>query len=296
MYERILVPLDGSNLAELAIPYAEELARLFDSDITLLCVCEQSQYRHMHQLYLDKTAQLIRDRIRERNPVATVKTAVVDGNPAEGIITYAAENAATLITMGTHGRSGIVPWALGSTASKVLHRTNTPVLLVRAGEAAVKPARKDMFSRILAPLDGSEAGRAALPHAAAIADGLGTDLILFQAVAPGQHVHTVGGLDYVAFPRELLDSMKEHATKYLQTVARELGATHARVKVEVTVGDAAQEIIRFAGESGASLVAMSTHGHSEVRHWFFGSTTHKVLHGGKTPVLLVNAPEAKPPD
>ncbi len=290
MYERILVPLDGSNLAELALPYAEELARLFDSEITLLCVCEQSEYRRMHELYQDKTAQLLKNRLKEKNPKATAKTAIVDGNPAAGITSYAEENAISLITMATHGRSGIVPWALGSTVSKVLHQINTPVLLVRARESAERPPKKDLFSRILVPLDGSDAGKAALPYAAAIADRLGTELILLQAVTPGQHVHTIGGLDYVAFTEELLNSMKADATKYLKKVARELAGTGAVIKIEVPIGKASQEIIRFAGETETSLVAMSTHGHAAIRQWFFGGTTHKVLHGGNTPVLLVKAP------
>jgi nucleotide-binding universal stress UspA family protein len=293
MYERILVSLDGSSLAEQALPYAEELARLFNSEITLVCVCEpaQGEYRHMHQLYLDKTVQLLKSRLKEKNPRATAKPVILDGDPATTITDYASQNNIGLIIMASHGRSGIVPWALGSTASKLLHRINIPVLLIRAREANAKLTKKeDIFNRILIPLDGSEAGKAALPHAAALADKLATELILFQAVAPGQHVHTVGGLTYVPFTEQLLDSMKADAEQYLQKVAEELAGTKANIRHEVRIGDPSQEIIKFANEASISLVAISTHGHSAIREWFSGSATYKVLHGGNTPVLLVRAP------
>ncbi|GAI28853.1 unnamed protein product, partial [marine sediment metagenome] len=90
VYERILVPLDGSRLAELALPYAEELAGTFSSAVDLVSVCEpaESQYRHTRQLYIEKMAELMKSHIKGDTKVK-VKSAVLPGEPAEEIADYA---------------------------------------------------------------------------------------------------------------------------------------------------------------------------------------------------------------
>ena len=84
MFSKILVPLDGSKLAELALPYAEELAGAFNSEIDLVEVCEKKgcPERHVHQLYTGRIAELMTNNIKEAGSVATVKSLVLDGEPA----------------------------------------------------------------------------------------------------------------------------------------------------------------------------------------------------------------------
>lgn len=297
MIKRIVVPLDGSELSELALPYVEELAGALNSEVELVYVCEpaENQYRHMHQLYIEKIAEQVRNHIKayhagEVSPAAPVKTVILDGEPAAEIIGYTEKNDISLVVMASHGRSGIMPWSMGSIAVKVIQRINKPVLFIRAGTPGFKVNRGGMFNKILIPLDGSENGEAALPYIKELTKKLESEVTLLQVTALGQHVHTIGGLDYVLFSEQQVETMKAEAKQYLEKVDRKLTETRATIRFEVKTGHAAQEIIKLADETNTRLIAISTHGHSGVRQWISGSVAYKVLHAGNTPILLVRVP------
>lgn len=154
MYERILVPLDGSKVGEAALPCVEGLVSLLcpgkKVEVMLLQVIsslvhyviageasaqvpyterEVELIKQQATAYLDKMAEKLKSK------GATISTKVVMGNAAEGIISAADEMKADLIAMSTHGRTGISKWAFGSVAERVLHSANAPVLLVRALKA-----------------------------------------------------------------------------------------------------------------------------------------------------------------
>ena len=285
MWEKILVPLDGSDLSELALPYAEELAAAFDSEVVLLYVTEpaEEQYRHMHQLYVEKLAGQVRNRINKVSPL------VLSGKPAEEIIGYVEKNDVSLIIMTAHGRSGITPWAAGGIASKVLHATKVPLLFIRATTPPQRKPRKRLLSRILLPLDGSEAGEATVLYIGELMSRLRSEVILFGVVPAGQHIRTLGGLDYILYPEQHLELVKAEAREYLNQVYRRLKGKKGMVRVRIRVGDVAQEIIKFAEENKASLIAISSHGHSGMTKWVFGSIAHKVVQASNIPVLVVRA-------
>ena len=285
MWERILVPLDGSDLAELALPYAEELAIAFGSEVVLLYISEaaEDQYRHMHQLYVEDIAGQMGSRIKKVSPL------VLDGVPAREIIDYAEKNRVALIIMASHGRSGKTPWSAGSVASKVLHTASMPLLLVKANQPLEQAAGKRILKRILLPLDGSETGEAAVPYVAELKSRLESEVILFEVVLPGKHIRTVGGLDYILYPEQDLETIRVGASAYLHKVHQRLKEGKGRVRVEVKVGHVAQEIIKFAQETEVDLIAISSHGHSGIGRWVFGSIADKVLQAGETPVLVVRA-------
>jgi len=300
MFKKILVPLDGSELSELALKYAEEMAVTLNSEVELVYVCVPAEkgYRHMHELYIQKMAEQVRNHIKAYHPgeaglLVPVKTAVLDGDPAAEIISYADRNYINLIAMVSHGRSGIVPWSMGSTAFRVVQRTTKPVLLIRANAPGVEAGKGEIFSKILVPLDGSEDGETALPLVKELTNKIESEVILLQLVIPGQHVHTVGGLDYVIFPEPELEHLVEEARQYLENVSQKLADTKATIRCEVKTGNAAQGIIKYADDINARLVALSTHGRSGVRRWISGSVAYKVLQAGNTHILLVRAPEVK---
>jgi nucleotide-binding universal stress UspA family protein len=287
MWKKILVPLDGSDLAELALPYAEELATTFKSEVILLHVSEPSEehYRHMHQLYIEEVAQRLRERVRNVSPV------VVSGKPADEIIGYAEKNKADIVIMTSHGRSGIMSWATGGIANKLLQAIDVPVLMVRAVKPRRKVKRPVLLNRILLPLDGSEAGEAAVSYVAELMSRLESEVILFGVVSSGQHIRSVGGLDYIHYPREQLEIFEKEAEEYLDGVYRRLKRRKGSVKVTIRVGadDVGQEILKFAEEKGVNLIAISSHGHSGIEKWVFGSIANKVVQASKAPVLLVKA-------
>ncbi|MFC1943662.1 universal stress protein [Chloroflexota bacterium] len=300
MFKRILVPLDGSELSELALPYAEELAGSLNSEVELVYVCEpeENQYRHMHQLYIEKIAQTARNHIkayptRETNTAAPVKPVILDGDPAAEIIDYAERNDISLVVMVSHGRSGIMPWSMGSVAGRVMRGISKPVLFIRGSALSLKVGKEEIFNKILVPLDGSETGEAALPYVKGLTEKLKSEVTLLEVVAPGQHVHTIGGLDYVLFPEEEIEHLRTVAKQNLEEAGKKLADTRAIVKYEVKTGNAAQEIIKLADETNARLIAISTYGQTGIRRWISGSVTDKVLQAGHTPVLLVRALQAK---
>ena len=291
MYKRILVTLDGSELAELALPYAECLAKTFGSDIILLSIIEStdSEYQHMYQLYVEKMAALVKHNI-ESNPTATVEPVILSGKPAKEIIDYAEQNDVRLIIIASHGHTGIKSWAMGSVANNVLERTSVPILLVRAKTPCTEGSGEKLFSRILIPLDGSENGEAALAHIMELSNELQTEVTLLQVISDSKHVHTVGGQNIIRFTEEQLESTKTRTKQYLEEVCQKLTNTKAVTKCEVQIGDATEEVIKFADKMNASLVALSHQGHTGLGQLFMGSVAHKILHSGNKPVLLVKKP------
>lgn len=294
MFERILVLLDGSQLSELALPSAEELAGAFDSQVELVCVCEpaEREYRHMAQRYIERVAGQVSERIilhgvkdTGKSEPTRVKSVVLSGKPASEIVDYVERSDATLVILTSHGRSGLKPWSLGGTATTVVERVTKPVLLVSASSTGSKGS---VFSSILVPLDGSDKSEAILPYIKELSRKLKSGVTLLRVVVSGYHVHTIGGLDYISLPEEQVERMKAEAGPYLAKVSSELKGARA-VSAGVRRGDAAEEILKLADENGVSLIAMSTHGHSGIERWTFGSVTHKVLHSGKVSLLLVRA-------
>lgn len=128
--DRVLLPLDGSEAGEAAIPNVVDVISRFNPngiDVTLLSVVSEPEARRQQAIeYLEKVA----DRIRKRG--ITVNTMVTAGHPAEEIIRVSEKLGINLIAMSTHGRSGIRRWALGSITSKVIHHSDIPVVAVRA--------------------------------------------------------------------------------------------------------------------------------------------------------------------
>ncbi len=287
MWKRIVIPLDGSDLAELALPYAEELANAFKSEVILLHVSEPSEehYRHMHQLYMEEVAQRLRERVRK------VSVVVITGRPADEITSYVEKNDVGLVILTSHGRSGIMSWATGSIASKLLQGIERPLLLVRATKPKRKAPKKVLLNRILLPLDGSEAGEAAVAYVGELMSRLESEVTLFGVISSGQHIRTVGGLDYINYPEEELAMFKKEAEEYLNGVYRRLKRRKGSVKVTIEVGavDVGQEILKFAEEKGVNLIAISSHGHSGIERWVFGSIANKVVQASQAPVLLVKA-------
>jgi nucleotide-binding universal stress UspA family protein len=284
MWKKILVPLDGSDLAELALPYAKELAGAFNSELILLYVSEaDDEHLHMHQLYLEKLAGQMKKMVKRVSPV------VISGKPVEEIVKYTEKNDVRLIVMASHGRSGIIPWATGGIASKVIDATGVPLLLIKESKRRRKVKEKHLISRILLPLDGSEAGEAAITRAKELKSRLEAEVILLGVVPTGQHIRTVGGLDYILFPEQEIEAYRAEAREYLEKVYKRLKRGKGELKVEIRLGEVTKEILDFAREKRVNLIAISSHGHSGMTKWVFGSTAQKIMQDSPIPVLVVKA-------
>jgi nucleotide-binding universal stress UspA family protein len=298
MIERILVSLDGSELSELALPYAQELAIKKSSEITLLFVCPREEETRLHAFtaYLQSTSERLADMIRSEtnNKISPIiKTVVISGAAAPEIVNYADKNGMELIVITSHGHSGLLPWGIGSTASKVAQDLRVPVLLVRAGDRSKTTQKDKLFSKILVPLDGSEAGESAVPYVVELAHQIAMQVVLLQVLSSEQQVHTIGGLNHVSLPQEVLERMRIDTEQYLLRVQQKFEKTKAVVKLEVRSGNPAYEILKLTNDKDPWLLAMSSHGRSGIKKWMLGSVTDKIIHGAKSPVLLVRAKSVK---
>ncbi len=294
MFERILVPLDGSGAAENVLPYAEEIAAKFGAELILASVSELApeETDPLYRSYLDRMVEQVEGQLKNWGAKEGVKVRgeVLFGRPASEILRYADENNVSLIAMASRGRSGRGPWLLGNIAAKVLRATGDLLLLVRARAGEGRLRERRLVRRILVPLDGSKLGEFALPHAEALARVLDSELILFHAFTS---ITMEAGYRYAEILPERLKETEEHAREavlaYLNGLGKSLEGKGIRVASVLKSGAAPDQILEYAEANGIDIIAMSTHGRSGVGRWVFGSVTDKVLHAGDTAVLTVRA-------
>lgn len=300
MYKRLLVPLDGSKAAERALPFARALAGAFKIPVELLEVVDIStmslhvaadKARYLDVLIAEgeNAAREYLKEIAATFPGVEVTCTVERGHPGDGIIAHAAAHEDTLITMATHGRSGVNRWLMGSVAEKVLRGANTPLFLVRVGEDAGVSTGAAALKSVIVALDGSELAEKVLPVITEVAKLLSLPVVLFRAYELPASTY-YGSEDYLPNYDALKKEVEEEARKYLDEKVAALKARGVEKVSSVLVeGAGADEIIRYARNHPDTLVAMSTHGRSGVKRWVLGSVTEKVVRHSDDPVLVVHA-------
>lgn len=323
MYHHLLVPLDGSERAERAVPVAARIARTTGARITLIQAASLplpigapydtvalSAYS-MEQAEAEASAYLTRIAGWPLLSGLPVETVVVTGAPALSILDFSHEHGADLIVLCSHGRTGPARWVLGSVAAHVARQAPAPVLVLREQEPTLAPPHPDAERplRVLVPLDGSTFAEAALVPAAELALALvgaagghpggaagrsehaGQAAIHLSLVLPPQDLDRENLPDTLAF---------DGARAYLRRTADCLRETYPRLSVTWSVAsglDVADALLRVAetGEDTAGampagrsdLIALATHGRSGIVRWTLGSIADRVLQGTKLPLLMV---------
>ncbi len=288
MYRKILVPLDGSNAAEIVIPYIEELAAKLGAEITIVSVYESpDDMSHLHKYYLERMVNQIQSEINAFEPAKPVKiqSEVLQGKPAQQLLRFADTINVTLIAMASYGSSGHETKLLGNIAVKVLWSTTKPVLLIRkpVNDAALK--QKRLIKKILVPLDGSKTGETIIECAEILAEVLDAELVLLQVLEP---LRIVAGFESVALSSipQGEENIKAAARAYLDKVEKPLKQKGIKTSIEIVWGSAAERIIEYAESNNVDLITISSHGLSGVGRWVLGSVTEKVLQAGDKPVLV----------
>lgn len=300
MYKRILVPLDGSELAQLTMPFAEKIAGRLGSRIMLLYVSEslEDSRNPERQLYLQRMITVAKADIKQytdklKRKRIKVESAILVGDPASEIVDYAQKEDFSLIVMSTHGRSGIKRWALGSVADRVLRGTEKPIVLVRARQVSPDTIAESLFGKIIVTLDGSRESEAVIPYIEELAGGVEAKIVLLHVIEPSYRFSTAGGFKYEGYSEKKKKSMRAFYDNYLEGIAASLGRRGIDARFQVKFGEVAEVIIKFADETGADFIAMTTHGRSGIKRWALGSTADKVLQSGNTSLFLVKTPAAK---
>ncbi|MFC2035609.1 universal stress protein [Chloroflexota bacterium] len=299
MYEKIIVPLDGSELATVALPYAEELSSSMGCNITLIYVGVPTDHHsdHIYRSYISQMAQNTKEFAKkyvkklENYPTINVESKFLFGDPAEEIINYAEKIDAHLIIMATHGQSGLKRWAMGSTANKVIRASRQPVWLIRGKRDNSDMREKGILGKALVPLDGSKESEAVIPFIVELASKLKAEIVLLHVLSLGHHAMAIcgEGYEYFYFNEQQLASDKTTANRYLEKVVTQLKQRGVSAKSQVKFGNVAEEIIQVAADMQADVIAMSTHGRSGIGRWIFGSVAEKILYEGNTPLLLVRS-------
>jgi nucleotide-binding universal stress UspA family protein len=300
MYEKILIPLDGSNLAQLAIPYAAKLAAGLGSQVTLIHVNESSEdrYSNMHKFYLQKMAEVVKSEIetyidKPTRKKVKVESAILVGDPAEKTVEYADRENINLIVMSTHGRTGLTRWAMGSVADRVLRSTKKPLALIRAKNIQTNISRRISIRKVLVTLDGSEQSEKVIPYIEELASRIKAEVVLLHVLEPTYYIYTVGGFHYDTYSEKQRKSMRIFYKDYLHGIAEGFRKRGIAIKCQLMFGSASEVIVNFADKAQADFVAMSTHGRSGISRWVLGSVVERVLRAGNTSLFLVRPPDAK---
>jgi nucleotide-binding universal stress UspA family protein len=301
MYTRMLIPLDGSKLAENVLPYARTLARALELRVELLSVVDSMDFaRTANAGHVRDFDPLIEAATQEGTRYleviarsfggTKVSYAVERGVADKIIIDSAASDKDTLIAMATRGRSGIHRWLMGSVAEKVLRGATNPLLLVRGDEEGKNEGEAALKS-IVVPLDGSRLAESVLPRAMELAKKLSLEIVLTRAYQiPLSAAYAGAEAAYIPNQDALLNLVREEAGAYLEEKVNELHQNGVeKLSHILLVGSGADEIIDLARSTPDNLIAMCTHGRSGVKRWALGSVTEKVVRHSGDPVLVVRA-------
>ncbi|MDX1413572.1 MAG: universal stress protein [Candidatus Promineifilaceae bacterium] len=271
--QHILVPLDGSGLAEASLSVARSVSMAFNAQITLLTVIQESQRSSQlmsgpgysangeQMLYLQQIASQL------ESSGLPVRTKVSDGAVSEAI--YSAVSVKNdLIVMSTHGRSGFKRLVAGSVASKVIQTSKTPVLLLRP--TGGWRSRVTGFKRLLVALDGSAYSERVLPFVRLIAQNFSSEVTLLTVP--------------VGFTS---DAYQNQIKQYLEEVAQELRDNGVAANVLVTGNGPARTIVRVSQENNIDLIMLATQGRGGFDRLMLGSVAHRVIQNMPCPLFLV---------
>ncbi len=295
MFRRILMPLDGSRLAECAVSCTTALARTFGMPVTLLRVLEQSQgadcSRPIDPLdwHMCKTeAGTYLEDLASRFEAEGVETESIlkEGEPAQRIVEAVEEKDIDLLVVSSHGRSGLNPWYAGSVFQKIAARARISMMIVRAYQESAEASNGSRFDRILVPLDGSKRSEFALPPAVRLARDHASDLILAHVtrIPEMPRRHPPNPEDRELSTRLVQRNQKEMETHFESVLPRL--PVKARILLEAA-DDPAIRLHELVGEQKADMVVMSAHGYSGKSKWTYGSIAHNFIIYGTTPLLLM---------
>jgi len=284
MFRSIIVPVDGSRLAECAIPYAISVATRARSKVRFVLV-----YPEPHPPLLIEPVKGYLQQLTERyRPQlgSALSSIVLNGPAAVQLAQHAQEIGADLVVMTTHGWGGFRRAWLGSVADELIRTIDVPVLVVHPAEDGSLPPFE--ITEIMVPLDGSTLAETALEPAAELAKLWDAELSLVQMVYPTNLVSDPALPIPGGYDPELTAMQRHAATDYVRRLALGLRVRGVRASGVALVGEkpVAQSLIELASPERVSLVALATHGRGGIRRLVLGSVSDKLVRGAGVPILV----------
>lgn len=298
----VIIPLDGSKLAEQALPLALSIAQhakpgaellllralqVPASNIrvapdTLMTIDEQMiLLQNSAQDYLAQVAGQL------KSARVTIKVKISLGRADEIIAAEANKREGSVIVMSTHGRTGFSRWALGSVTDHVLHLTERPLIVVRAQEILpLTPLRLPDIKRIVVPLEGLPLAKQVLPYVQELADAYsGTEILLFSAIPA--FPASEAALEAIILKDSWYEGCRAEAEGYLGGIVRELREGGHKVDFAIGIGPPANKILDYATQVNADLIVMATHTRQGLDYFLLGSVTDRVIRASQVPVMAV---------
>ena len=295
MFDRILVPLDGSSLAECVLPHAMAVAQAFDAQVTLLRVLERPRGSSLTQAIDPLEWQLIKTEAEAYlNGVATrlqefgLKTqkTLREGRAAEHIIEFASRNEIDLIVLSSHGQSGLSGWNVSSVVQKIILRAYTSTLIVPAYQSAHKDLANVGYRQIMVPLDGSQRAENVLPPTTILSRFYGSQLLLVHLVQkPEMPSRTPLTPDEIELVNQITERNRQEATRYLEEI-RSRSTVGVDTRSHISEGNSA-ELHNLVELEDIDLVVLGAHGHSGNPKWPYGGVTLSFIVYGTSPLIIV---------
>ncbi|HEY5940924.1 MAG TPA: universal stress protein [Gemmatimonadales bacterium] len=294
----ILLPLDGSRIAEQALPMVGTIAHRGGTKVHLASVVPQApiflasgeepvpdpgleqELRDQLTEYLRSTAEAL-----ETTHGVEVTYALLDGAPAQALADHARAKRVGLIVMTTHGHSGITRFWLGSVADRLLRWVKMPLLLLRPTHGALQTE----FRHTLVALDGLSEGERVLEPAIALGSLCpDAQFTLVQVVEPPVPLITRMAMQPAKMRPHWREQQENCARSYLERAAKTMRARGLSVSTQmVSAGGIGEQILGLAHEIGADLIVVGTHGTRGVERMLLGSVADKVVRGATGAVLVV---------
>lgn len=300
--KRILVPIDFSESAAQAKKQARLIAGQFEAELHVLHVTQHptvSEFVGGDTAESDERKRLVHAREwmgfpiekplsqttkegDERGSNPTIRTLRQAPSVAEGILTYVTENDIDLIIMGTHGRTGLRRWVMGSTAEEIVRRATCPVLTIRNGEVRLP---EEEPRRVLVPVDFSEPTRSLIGHAREMAavNEAEVDLLHVIEEPSALRLFKVDGF------RALLPEVARRARDRLEKTVEDTPGPDVPLRYNILTGKPGREIVRFAEAQSSSGIIMGTHGRSGLRRLAVGGVAEHVMRSAPCPVFALKA-------
>jgi nucleotide-binding universal stress UspA family protein len=297
MINHILVPLDGSTLAEFVLPHVRAIAPVMNARVTLLHVMEHPQSRdetlivdpvnwhlrkHKSEIYLEKNTE------RLRSSGLSTEFTILEGNPAESIVEFAQNNNVDLIAISTHGISGLSKWNISSVTQKILLLSYKSILLVRAYKPRGETAGV-RYKRIFVGLDCSTRAEFILPIAISLAQSFKSKLLLGTAIQKPQSIHRFPlSEDDIKLTNQIIEKNFQAASHYLDQLKNQFTSKELKLNTNIVIGDNAITILHdMVEEARADLVMLVAHGTSGERRWPYGSVTSSFVTYGNTALMIM---------
>lgn len=299
MMNHILVPLDGSTLAECVLPHVTAIAPVTNARVTLLHVLQQNQSGrgtpavdpvewHLQKQNTEKYLEQIVNRLKETG-VLGVESVILEGNPASSVIDFARSNNVDLIALSTHGHSGLSGWNVSGVVQKILLRSYKSTLLVRAYMPSATGTTKVRYKRLFVGMDGSPRSEFVLPFAINLAKFHKSQLILETVIEKPRTINRMPvSEEFAELVTQFVEKNFQAASHYFKQLVAQFSTKDLKIKTHISVGEHAITLLHdMAEESNADLVLLVAHGETGERRWPYGSVTTSFIAYGNTSLLII---------